>query len=525
MGDTVHWVIRTQCGDLDAYGELVSRYQDMAFGYAYSLLGDFHLAEDAAQEAFIQGFRHITELRDPRAFSGWLKRIVFTCSTRLLRSKPTGFVDIDALCDVAADQPSPDDVASLHELQHTVHQAIQCLSRDERIVTTLFYIGGYSHRDIADFLEIPVSTVKSRLYTSRKRLKERMVHLMSDMLHDNKPTASFTRKVLDNIPVLRWDSGKNCTFAGALESALSVTPYPYDYTTLMGVSGLAFRTRWWQAHTGKDWCGSSPVGEFPEEIDAIRRATGWQLRVEREFFCQKTQESLERLIPDVIASINSGLPVLAYGVDHLDMTVITGYEDEGRTVVLQDYYRPDVSVHTPIAKLPWFLIFPDKHTEPLAIEETVDASLKIARSNWDRSPVADNSGTYAYGRHALYAWAGDLQQSEAFTDEQRSKLFSVSGWNMGSLLDARQAGVQYLRRQADILPAPARQALLDTADQYAEEVQLLQQAMATDRAFLGPCQGRTIAEWTPGIKQTECEILLHICELEASAIQQLESIA
>jgi hypothetical protein len=52
-------VERSRAGDLDAYGEIVRRFQDMACGYAYALLGDFHLAQDAAQEAFVQGYRSL----------------------------------------------------------------------------------------------------------------------------------------------------------------------------------------------------------------------------------------------------------------------------------------------------------------------------------------------------------------------------------------------------------------------------------------------------------------------------------
>lgn len=56
---------RTRSGQLDAYGDLVRRFQDMAVDYAYSLLGDFHLAEDAAQEAFVRAYLELSELRQP----------------------------------------------------------------------------------------------------------------------------------------------------------------------------------------------------------------------------------------------------------------------------------------------------------------------------------------------------------------------------------------------------------------------------------------------------------------------------
>ena len=63
-------VVRARSGSLDAYGAIVRRFQDLAYGYAYSLLGDFHLAEDVAQEAFLEAYRHLVDLREPAAFPG-----------------------------------------------------------------------------------------------------------------------------------------------------------------------------------------------------------------------------------------------------------------------------------------------------------------------------------------------------------------------------------------------------------------------------------------------------------------------
>ena len=63
-------VVRARAGDLDAYGRVVRRFQDMACGYAYSILGDFHLAEDAAQEAFVEAYRCLAKLREAQQSQG-----------------------------------------------------------------------------------------------------------------------------------------------------------------------------------------------------------------------------------------------------------------------------------------------------------------------------------------------------------------------------------------------------------------------------------------------------------------------
>ena len=72
---------------VDAYGRLVERFRDMACGYAYSILGDFHLAEDMAQEAFIVAFGKLGQLGQPEAFPGWFRRIIWSCCGRITRQK------------------------------------------------------------------------------------------------------------------------------------------------------------------------------------------------------------------------------------------------------------------------------------------------------------------------------------------------------------------------------------------------------------------------------------------------------
>ncbi len=67
-------VTQAQKGDMHAYCTLVGLFQDMAYGYSFSLLGDFHLAQDAAQEAFVEAYRNLPQLREPAAFAGWFRR-------------------------------------------------------------------------------------------------------------------------------------------------------------------------------------------------------------------------------------------------------------------------------------------------------------------------------------------------------------------------------------------------------------------------------------------------------------------
>jgi len=184
---------------IGAFGQLVQMFRDMACGYAHAILGDFHLAEDAAQEAFVLAYRRLGQLREPEAFPGWFRSIVWTTCGQMVRKKSRTTVGIDATSAMPAQSPDPSSLAEATEMRDEVLRAISQLPDKEREVTTLFYINGYSQKDIADFLEVPVGTVKNRLNASRGRLKERMLNMVKDTLHQNAPDERFERKVIDEL--------------------------------------------------------------------------------------------------------------------------------------------------------------------------------------------------------------------------------------------------------------------------------------------------------------------------------------
>ena len=175
----------------EAFAELVLRFQDMAFACAYAVLGDAYLAEDVAQEAFVLAWQKLDQLREPNAFPGWFKRIVLSQCNRLTRGKRLQIVPLDVGANSPASDPGPHIVAEEHELLNRVLGAIKTLPDKERLVTTLFYVNGYTQADIGHFLEVPVSTVNKRLHTARQRLKE-SVAVFKDNLQKQRPSRDRT---------------------------------------------------------------------------------------------------------------------------------------------------------------------------------------------------------------------------------------------------------------------------------------------------------------------------------------------
>ena len=188
---------RAQDGDLDAFGELVKRFQDMAVFYAYSVLGDFHLAEDAAQDAFIESYLHVSKVYGAPAFPAWLRKIVFKHCDRILRRKRLAVSSLEETGEI----PVVETPAALIEEKETrmqVHAALRTLPDREREVATLFYIGEYTHKEIGAFLDVPATTVNNRLHAARRWLREEFVNMTKEDLKTRRPSRDeeFVKEVL-----------------------------------------------------------------------------------------------------------------------------------------------------------------------------------------------------------------------------------------------------------------------------------------------------------------------------------------
>lgn len=177
-----------------AFDELVKRFWDMAYSRAYRTLNDAHMAEDAAQEAFITAYQRIEQLRDPLGFPQWLKRIVLTHCDRQIRGKHPQLEPLEARFDLAEDEPGPEATVENDEIRAIVRNAINALPEHERTVTEGFYIKGESQKELAERLQVPVTTVKKRLQYARQHLRGLMGELnealdtaFDQMLNPPKP--------------------------------------------------------------------------------------------------------------------------------------------------------------------------------------------------------------------------------------------------------------------------------------------------------------------------------------------------
>ncbi len=531
----IQLVERTLAGDQDAYKHLVGRYQGHVHGLAYSLVGNWSDAQDIAQETFIRAYANLDQLKDANRFAAWLRRVAFSVSMNWLKAFRPGLfeqldgrVDLDRL-EIPDFQPGPQETAQKRELANAVLRAVESLPPKYRMPLTMFHLDGLSYQKVADFMDIPLGTIKSLIHRARGKLKtalgavmaEEVTPMVQEVFNEHKLPAEFAARTLENVPILAWGKGKECTFAGALEAATAATEHPHSYANIMGWTGLAFRVRWWKPGERSRWCPSCAVGEMEEEIQAADKATGWRLRTE----VHMAEPDMEKYAGDIVASINSGRPVPAYS-DMEDMAVIYGYRDGGKTLLYRDYFKGETPHELPAKKMGWLWILLGEHGEPMKQPDALVQAMTIAVHNWNRRTGRSGPGEYWYGQAAYDAWMGDLAKAEAEgRSEQEWKLFAhVNRWNFSALGDARKAAIAFLRQNAALLPAPARSALERAADVYARQVEFFASSeFSADGCFLGPAPPQGTEAWTQDARDREIDLLAKTRDFDASATAEIES--
>ena len=174
-------VERAIAGDGEAFGEIVRRWERRIFALAYGILGREEDARDATQETFIAAFRNLSGFRGEAKVSSWLHRIaVNQCITRQRRAKVRGETSLDGAAEESGAQfaapahESPARLTEGRERTAAVRRAVAALPPELREVLVLKEFEELTFQQIADALNVPLSTVKSRLYTALKQLRLRL---------------------------------------------------------------------------------------------------------------------------------------------------------------------------------------------------------------------------------------------------------------------------------------------------------------------------------------------------------------
>ena len=170
-------VLELQAGELDALGDIYDRHRHLVYRTALAITCDPDMASDLLQEVFLRLHRFAERIDPTRPLQPWLYRMTVNLSYTWIKRKSRWMRYINEMAEriITERRPaSPHNIAERDESWRWVRQAILALPVQQRMVVVLYYINDLSLKEIAEILEIPVGTVKSRLHYARRVLKKQL---------------------------------------------------------------------------------------------------------------------------------------------------------------------------------------------------------------------------------------------------------------------------------------------------------------------------------------------------------------
>lgn len=190
MTATKELVDKARNGNIRAFEQLVTAYQDRVYAHCYQLTNNFDNAQDLAQDVFIQAFKGIKSFRNEADFGTWLHRITVNSWVDFQRKQyrlksvsldePLENGDNGLLREIAASEESPLEMVERQELSEMIKLALNHLLPEYRTVLLLREVEGYSYDEMASMLGCSLGTVKSRISRGRRDLKKELDRIRCD---------------------------------------------------------------------------------------------------------------------------------------------------------------------------------------------------------------------------------------------------------------------------------------------------------------------------------------------------------
>ncbi len=182
MNDDAQLIEETLAGHSVAFGRLVQKYQDRLYNTVVHVVGNAEDAKDVVQDAFVQAFVKLDTFKGSSAFYTWLYRIAINVAiSRRRRRRPTQSVEQNR--ETSGSEPvdgnqGPDETLERDERRRQVRRAIDQLPDEYRVVVVLREIDGCTYEAIAEILDLPIGTVRSRLHRARLQLRDSLKEVL-----------------------------------------------------------------------------------------------------------------------------------------------------------------------------------------------------------------------------------------------------------------------------------------------------------------------------------------------------------
>jgi RNA polymerase sigma-70 factor (ECF subfamily) len=181
-------VLRVQRGDKSAFDLLVIKYQHRIVHLVNRYVKDPSEAQDVAQDSFIKAYRALPDFRGDSAFYTWLYRIAINTAKNYLLARNRRFMDYELELDDAEhvenalqlrSLDTPENLLMNEQIMSVIQTAIDKLPEEMRIAITLREFEGMSYEEIADAMDCPIGTVRSRIFRAREAIDEKLLPLLN----------------------------------------------------------------------------------------------------------------------------------------------------------------------------------------------------------------------------------------------------------------------------------------------------------------------------------------------------------
>ena len=203
--DDIDLIQRTLEGDQQAFAALVEKYQKQVHTLAWQKIGDFHIAQEIAQDVFLTAYHKLTTLKDPNRFAGWLYVIANRKCIAWHRKKKPQPQSLDAINSVELERvyyskymTQQREEAANQKRREVVQKLLSKLQESERTVVNLYYIAEMTCEDIGKFLGVSPNTVRSRLHRARNRLRKEETMIKENLSSFQLPT-QLTENIMKEI--------------------------------------------------------------------------------------------------------------------------------------------------------------------------------------------------------------------------------------------------------------------------------------------------------------------------------------
>jgi len=183
-------------GDFEAFRRIVLRYSNALLSVAYGILGDFHEAQDVAQEAFVKGYRNLHTLQDTSRLGSWLYSIAYRTSLDFAKKKKQTLPYDESLTDHSDDAPTWLD---RHATQEAMNAALRTLEEKSRTAVILYYLNDWTMKEIGRFLQLSASAVESRIRRAKESLRRSLADDFAAYFRPYRLGSDFERTVSEQV--------------------------------------------------------------------------------------------------------------------------------------------------------------------------------------------------------------------------------------------------------------------------------------------------------------------------------------